>query len=109
RDWSSDVCSSDLEKEAIKQQLLEEERNKQRYFNQNINKEKTEKIVAQRLNNYIQTLITEDEDISKSVSLSDIYSQWVSTPIGFISSIMLALPMYLLMTIYRFPIVRYIA
>lgn len=100
---------SQTEKEAIKQQLLEEERNKQRYFEQNISKEQTEKIVDQRLNNYIQALIIEDEDISKSVSLSDIYSQWVSTPIGFISSIMLALPMYLLMTIYRFPIVRYIA
>src|SRR5699024_12861938 len=73
---------SQTEKEAIKQQLLEEERNKQRYFDQNINKEKTEKIVDQRLNNYIQALIIEDEDISESVAFSDICSKCFMTLIS---------------------------
>ncbi|MFL2140741.1 ABC transporter permease [Ruoffia sp. FAM 26254] len=99
---------SDDEKTVLKQKLIKEEQNKQAYFKQSISAEQTEKRVNQRLNHYVQSLVIENNDMSERIHLSDIFADWIVTPIGFITSIILAWPMYILMIVYRMPILRYI-
>ncbi|MBZ6527956.1 ABC transporter permease [Aerococcaceae bacterium DSM 111021] len=99
---------SDDEKTVLRQKLIEEEQNKQAYFKQSVSAEQTEKRVNQRLNHYVQSLIIENNDMSERIHLSDIFADWTMTPVGFITSIILAWPMYILMIVYRMPILRYI-
>ena len=99
---------SDDEKTELKQKLIKEEQNKQAYFKQSISAEQTEKRVNQRLNHYVQSLVIENNDMSERIHLSDIFADWIVTPVGFITSIILAWPMYILMIVYRMPILRYI-
>lgn len=99
---------SDDEKTVLRQKLIEEEQNKQAYFKQSVSAEQTEKRVNQRLNHYVQSLIIENNDMSERIHLSDIFADWTVTPVGFITSIILAWPMYMLMIVYRMPILRYI-
>lgn len=91
------------EKKRLRQQLLKEERNKQRYFKQHLDEAQTDKMIEQRLLKLVQSRQEADRS-----SLAEIYKGWISTPLGFVSSVVLALPMYFLMFSYRLPIVRYI-
>lgn len=99
---------SDDEKTVLRQKLIEEEQNKQAYFKQSVSAEQTEKRVNQRLNHYVQSLVIENNDMAERIHLSDIFADWTVTPVGFITSIILAWPMYMLMIVYRMPILRYI-
>lgn len=99
---------SDDEKTVLRQKLIEEEQNKQAYFKQSVSAEQTEKRVNQRLNHYVQSLVIENNDMAERIHLSDIFADWTVAPVGFITSIILAWPMYMLMIVYRMPILRYI-
>lgn len=92
----------------LKAQFTKEEENKQRYFNQNLSASHTEKIVEKRLNQYIQTLMNQDNTLTGQLSFAQIYSEWINHPLGFVLSLILALPMYGFMAIYRVTILRYI-
>lgn len=102
------VSISDEEKNALKEQLLEEERNKQRYFKQNYTEAQTEKIIDKRLKDAVQLLHNDDKHAVKEVSIAQLFAEWIASPFGFVISILLAWPMYILMFIYRLPILRYI-
>lgn len=91
------------EKKGLKQQLLIEEQNKQRYFNQKLDATQTDKIVEKRLMTNVQ-----ERQVADRSSMAQLYQTWISTRLGFVSSIVLAWPMYLLMFTYRLPVLRYV-
>lgn len=99
---------SNWDHQFLSEQLLEEERNRQAYFKQNLSEEETKKIVDKRLKDYLQSLALTDSGSQSKVSFSQIYNEWIQSALGFFLTIILALPMYILMAIYRLPILRYI-
>lgn len=99
---------SDQEKANLKLQSLIEEKNKQSYFKAELGEAQTNRIVEKRLADSLQLLKKQNPASKTNRSMSDLYSDWISTRVGFISSVVLAFPMYGLMFLYRLPIMRYI-
>ena len=96
------TTTQDEQQVDLTQQLTTEEHNKQTYFGQNKTQAQTAKIVAKRL-----AQVRRQEQGGKQ-SLAQTFGQLMTSRAGFITAVILAWPMLLLMQLYRMPILRYV-
>ncbi|XJS10698.1 ABC transporter permease [Aerococcaceae bacterium WGS1372] len=101
-------ATTTLDQALIKAQLKEEVINKQCYFNQPLTDEQTNRLVEKQLKNLNNIQIASRQIEVHNLSLAVIYQDFIQNPIGYLLSIALAFPMYILMAIYRMPVIRYI-
>lgn len=99
---------SNQDQALLKAQLKEEALNKQRYFNQQLTDLQINKLVEKHLKDFNKASVIGQQAGGDQLSLPAVYKDFIQSSLGFGLSIILALPMYVLMAVYRQAILRYI-
>lgn len=99
------------EGKALKNKLLQEEKRKNKFLNQERSQKEIEAKAEEHYHTLARRQITrqaEKEPIHSLYDQLDVSAQWMRTPLGFTASLLLGLPMHLILFFYARPLAHYV-